>query len=247
MPRYKGLLEYKGTPFVGWQRQPEGISVQSCLEEAIFRFCKERVATHASGRTDSGVHALGQVVHFDISEYWPAFKVRDAINYHLKPYPIALLDVEEAPATFHARFSAIGRSYEYHILNRYAPVTLDQGRAWRISPPLDTARMQEGAHMLVGTNDFTTFRSTACQAVSAIKTLDVFDVRQEGDRIIFFLKSRSFLHHQVRNMVGTLAKVGLHQWSLDKLQAALQAKDRRCGGPMAPSHGLYFHKAYYPQ
>jgi tRNA pseudouridine38-40 synthase len=234
-----------GTTFVGWQRQPQGVSVQKCLEEALFAFCQEPVVTHAAGRTDSGVHAQAQVVHFDISRPWPPFKVRDAVNYHLKPHPIALLEVEEVPDTFHARFSAVGRSYEYQILNRYAPLALDKGRVWRISRPLDTELMQRGADLLVGTHDFTTFRSTECQAASPVKTLDIFDIRQEGSRIICFLKSRSFLHHQVRNMVGTLVKVGLQQWSLEKLQHALEAKDRRCGGPMAPADGLYFHKAYY--
>jgi tRNA pseudouridine38-40 synthase len=248
MIRYKGLLEYVGTPFVGWQRQPQDLSVQECLEKALFKFSGYPVETYASGRTDSGVHALGQVVHFDLEKHYPLFHIRDGINYYLKPYPIALQEVTEAPPNFHARFSAIARSYEYHIINRYAPLTHDVDRAWRLAPVLDLEAMRRGAEMLLGTHDFTSFRSIKCQAVSPIKTLDVFEIYERpGDRIVCFLKARSFLHHQVRNMVGTLAKVGLHRWSLERLQEALQAKDRRKGGPMAPACGLYFYKAYYPE
>jgi tRNA pseudouridine38-40 synthase len=246
MTRYMGVLEYMGTPFVGWQRQPEGLSVQALLEEAIFKFTHEVSSTYACGRTDSGVHALGQVVHFDINKYsYDEFKIRDAINYYLKPYPIALLDVKRVADDFHARFSAQARSYEYHILNRYAPLTLMKNRVWRIARPLDIQSMQYAANALIGTHDFTTFRATECKASSPIKTLDVFDIKKVNDTVICFVKARSFLHHQVRNMVGTIVNVGLGKWSVERFVQALAAKDRRQGGPMAPACGLYFYKAYY--
>lgn len=245
MPRYKAIVEYDGTPFMGWQRQPCHPSVQQHIEESIKKFSGRFSLTHAAGRTDTGVHAKGQVIHFDLEKEWPSFKVRDAVNYYLKPLPICLMHVERVADDFHARFSAIARSYRYVILNRYAPLALDQHRAWRVPQPLDVETMGKAAHSLVGTRDFSTFRGADCQAASPLKTLDVFEVTQEDAYIIFFIKARSFLHHQVRNMVGTLKLVGLGNWTLQDFMNATEACDRRCGGAMAPAAGLYFLKAYY--
>jgi len=245
MPRYKLTVEYDGTPFSGWQRQKDRMSVQQALEEAIFRFSGEQTTTQASGRTDAGVHALGQVVHFDLSTDRDPFRVREALNYHLRPNPVVVVDCETAPETFEARFSALARHYEYRILNRRAPAALERHQVWHVPMPLDADVMHEAAQRILGLHDFTTFRSSECQAKSPLRTLDHFAVRRELDHIVVTASARSFLHHQVRSMVGSLKLVGEGKWSPADFRAALDAADRsRCGG-MAPSTGLYFMKVDY--
>jgi tRNA pseudouridine38-40 synthase len=243
--RFKLTLEYDGGPFVGWQRQDNGPSVQQTLEEAIFGFSGERVTSFAAGRTDAGVHALGQVVHFDLARETTAATVMDAVNFHLKPNPIAVLAAEIAPEDFHARFSAKARAYRYRILNRRAPLALERGRAWQVQPPLDEAAMQAAADRLVGHHDFTSFRSSICQAASPEKTLDRLAVRREGELLSIEAGARSFLHHQVRNMVGTLKLVGEGKWTADDVAAALAARDRAKAGPTAPPEGLYLTEVRY--
>lgn len=239
MIRYRLTLEYDGGPFVGWQRQAIGLSIQEALEEALRRFSGESPTVFAAGRTDAGVHALGQVAHFDLARSFPTATVRDALNFHLKPHPISVLAAEEAAPDFHARFSATSRAYVYRILNRRARPALEAGRRWWLPIPLDTARMAEAARVLVGCHDFTTFRAALCQAKSPIKTLDVLDVARQGDEILIGASARSFLHHQVRNMVGTLKWVGEGKWTAADVKAALDARDRKAGGPTAPAHGLF--------
>jgi tRNA pseudouridine38-40 synthase len=246
MTRFRLLVEYDGGPYVGWQRQENGASIQQALEEAIFAFCGERVTTTGAGRTDAGVHALGQVVHLDIARACSAETLRDAVNFHLKPQPIAVLAAAEASPDFHARFSAIGRRYLYRILNRRAPPVLERGRAWWVPLPLDTAAMQEAAQRLVGRHDFTSFRSSICQAASPLKTLDRLEVEQQGEEIRIHAAARSFLHHQVRNMAGSLKLVGEGRWSADDIAAALAARDRRAAGPTAPPEGLFLMEVRYP-
>ena len=246
MTRFRLLVEYDGGPYVGWQRQENGASIQQALEEAIFAFCGERVATTGAGRTDAGVHALGQVVHLDIVRQCRAETLRDAVNFHLKPQPIAVLAAAEAGPDFHARFSAIGRRYLYRIVCRRAPLALERGRAWWVPVPLDAAAMQEAARRLVGRHDFTSFRSSICQAASPVKTLDRLDVEQEGEEIRIHAAARSFLHHQVRNMAGSLKLVGEGRWSGDDIAAALAARDRRAAGPTAPPEGLFLMEVRYP-
>ena len=246
MTRFRLLVEYDGGPYVGWQRQENGASIQQALEEAVFAFCGERVATVAAGRTDAGVHALGQVVHLDIVRQCSAETLRDAVNFHLKPQPIAVLAAAEAGPDFHARFSAIDRRYLYRVLNRRAPPVLERGRAWWVPVPLDAAAMQEAAQRLVGRHDFTSFRSSICQAASPVKTLDRLDVEQEGEEIRIHAAARSFLHHQVRNMAGSLKLVGEGRWSGDDIAAALAARDRRAAGPTAPPEGLFLMEVRYP-
>jgi tRNA pseudouridine38-40 synthase len=243
--RFKLTLEYDGGPFVGWQRQDNGPSVQQALEEAVFGFSGERVTSFAAGRTDAGVHALGQVVHFDLARETTAATVMDAVNFHLKPNPIAVLAAEIAPEDFHARFSAKARAYRYRILNRRAPLALERGRAWQVQPPLDEAAMQAAADRLVGHHDFTSFRSSICQAASPEKTLDRLAVRREGELLLIEAGARSFLHHQVRNMVGTLKLVGEGKWTADDVAAALAARDRAKAGPTAPPEGLYLTEVRY--
>ena len=238
MPRYKATIEYDGGGYVGWQRQDTGPSIQQALEEAVEKFCGERVAAVAAGRTDSGVHALGQVAHFDLERPRPPDEVRDAVNHHLRPAPIALLAVEAVDDGFHARFSARERVYRYRIVNRRSPLALDRGRAWWVATPLDDAAMGAAARLLVGEHDFSSFRASVCQAASPVKTLDALDVERRGDEIAVTARARSFLHHQVRNMVGTLELVGEGKWSADDVAAALAARDRRSGGPTAPAEGL---------
>ena len=245
MTRFKLTLEYDGSGFVGWQRQAIGMSVQQALEEAVFRTTAETVQVQGAGRTDAGVHALAQVAHVDVEKDIAADKIRDAVNYHLKPAPIAVVAAEIAAPDFHARFSATGRSYLYRIVNRRAPLTVDLGRAWRIGTPLDAAAMQDAAQVLAGTHDFTTFRATLCQAKSPVKTLDRLSVHRVGEEIQIVAESRSFLHHQVRNMVGTLRLVGEGKWSKDDVQAALDARDRSEGGPTSPPDGLYLTRVKY--
>ncbi|AVM75826.1 tRNA pseudouridine(38-40) synthase TruA [Magnetospirillum gryphiswaldense] len=245
MPRFKLLIEYHGTPFVGWQRQDNGISVQGEVEAAIFRFCGLETTVTAAGRTDAGVHATGQVIHFDLDRDVSAERVQGALNYHLKPHPIAVRAVEIVPDDFHARFSALGRSYLYRIVNRRAPVAIERERVWWVSVPLNAEAMQEAAQHLLGRHDFTSFRAAACQAQSPDKTLDLLQVTRTDEEIRMIAEARSFLHHQVRNMVGTLKLVGEGKWHPDRVKAALEARDRAAAGPTAPPDGLYLTGVVY--
>ena len=246
MTRFALTLEFDGAPFFGLQRQSHGPSVQQAVEEGIHAFTGEDVRLHSAGRTDSGVHALGMVSHVDIEKPFEAFRLGEAINAHLRPNPIAVVHCEEKPDDWHARFSCIGRSYEYRIVNRRAPLTLDKGKAWLVTRPLDADAMHEAAQHLVGRHDFTTFRSVHCQANDPVKTLDQLDVSREGEHVIVRAAARSFLHHQVRSMVGTLSLVGLGQWEPQQVRDVLQAKDRQQLGLNAPPDGLYFMRAIYP-
>jgi tRNA pseudouridine38-40 synthase len=246
MPRYKLTIEYDGTPFVGWQVQDNGVSVQGVLTAAVAAFCGERVHVQGAGRTDAGVHALGQVAHLDLAKAWDADTVRDAINAQLRPHPVAVLAAEPAADDFDARFSALNRHYVYRIVNRRADLTLEAGRAWRAPRPLDTAAMQAAARRLLGRHDFTTFRAAECQAKSPVKTLDWLDVERHGDELRIHASARSFLHHQVRSMVGSLVQVGDGRWSADDLARALAARDRKSCGPVAPPDGLYLVRVDYP-
>jgi tRNA pseudouridine38-40 synthase len=245
MPRYKLTIEYDGTPFVGWQVQDNGVSVQGVLAEAAQAFAGERAVVGGAGRTDAGVHALGQVAHVDLAKDWPADTVRDALNAHLRPHPIAVILAERAADDFDARFSAIKRHYRYRIVNRRADLALEAHRAWRIPRPLDAAAMHDAAQRLVGRHDFTTFRSTECQAKSPVKTLDSLDVARDGDEVRITAIARSFLHNQVRSMVGSLVHVGEGKWSADDLAAALAARDRAACGQVAPPQGLYLVRVEY--
>jgi tRNA pseudouridine38-40 synthase len=243
--RYKLTIEYDGTPFVGWQMQDNGASVQSALTDAIAAFAGERVAVQGAGRTDAGVHALGQVAHVDLAKEWDNDTVRDAINFHLRPRPVAVLTAEQVEPAFDARFSAIKRHYLYRIVNRRADLTLAHNRAWRVPRPLDAAAMHAAAQTLVGRHDFTTFRAAECQAKSPVKTLDRLDVGRDGDEVRVEASARSFLHHQVRSMVGSLVHVGEGKWSADDLAGALAARDRSVCGQVAPPHGLYLVRVEY--
>lgn len=245
MPRYKLTIEYDGTPFVGWQVQADGRSVQGELAAAIERFCGERVVVRGAGRTDAGVHARGQVGHIDLEKPWPPDTVRDAINFHLKPNPIVVLTSEEVDAAFDARFSAVARHYRYRILSRRAPPAIEADRVWWVPVPLDIAAMQDAAKVLVGRHDFTTFRAAACQAASPVKTLDRLDVAANGDEIWIDASARSFLHHQVRSLVGALKAVGAGRWSRQDLERALASRDRKRCAPVAPAAGLYFMRVDY--
>ena len=245
MPRYKLTIEYDGTPFVGWQVQDNGPSVQGVLTEAIAAFTGERVAVAGAGRTDAGVHALGQVAHVDLAKDWDGDTVRDAVNFHLRPQPIAVLTAEQVAENFDARFSATKRHYLYRIVNRRADLALDQNRAWRVPRPLDADAMHAAAQKLVGRHDFTTFRAAECQAKSPVKTLDQLDVKRDGDEVRITAAARSFLHHQVRSMVGSLVHVGEGKWSAEDLAAALAARDRTRCGQVAPPQGLYLVRVEY--
>src|SRR5215212_8704417 len=245
MPRYKLLIEYDGTPFVVWQMQASGLSVQGVLEAALATFCGERVRVRGAGRTDAGVHALGQVAHVDLTKNWDTDTVRDALNAHLRPHPVAVLAAEQVPDTFDARFSAIKRHYRYRIANRRADLTVERGCVWRVPRPLDHQSMHAGAQRLVGKHDFTTFRDSECQAKSPIKTLDQLDVTRAGDEVTVSTSARSFLHSQVRSMVGALVAVGDGRWSADDLAAALAARDRTMCAPLAPPGGLYLVRVDY--
>ena len=245
--RYKLTLEFFGTGLVGWQKQNEGRSVQSILSEAAKKFCHEDIVFYGAGRTDAGVHALGMVCHVDMPQEYPAYKVMDALNYHLKWQPVSVLKSERVTADFEARFSATKRYYRYHIINRRAPLTFQTDRAWHVKFPLDAKLMHKAAQILVGHHDFTTFRSVECQSKSAIKTLDQLDVWREGENIYFDTSARSFLHHQVRSMVGSLYYVGRGKWTIDKLQQSLDACDRRTLAHNAPPEGLYFVDVDYPK
>ena len=245
MPRYKLTLEYDGTPFVGWQMQENGPSVQGRLAEAIKAFSGEDTIPRGAGRTDAGVHALGQIAHFDLAKDWACDKVRDALNAQLRPDPISVLACELVPDGFEARFSANARHYLYLIVNRRSPLALERERAWHVIQPLDAAIMQAAAQVLIGHHDFTTFRSTECQAPSPMKTLDRLAVSRHGEEVRIEASARSFLHNQVRSMVGSLKLVGDGKWTANDLQQALEARDRSACGPVAPSCGLYLMKVDY--
>ena len=239
MPRYRLTLEYDGGPYRGFQAQAGLPTIQASLERAVTAFCGESVRVHAAGRTDAGVHATGQAAHFDLEKHWSPQTVRNALNAHLRPEPIVVLAVEAAPLDWHARFSATGRRYRYRILNRLSPPALEQGRVWHVKKPLDAEAMHAAAQVLVGHHDFTTFRDLACQANSPMKTLDAAAVRREGCEVVLEFASRSFLHRQVRSMTGSIAEVGVGRWTADDLKAALDARDRRACGQVAPADGLY--------
>jgi len=248
--RWKLTLEYEGAGFVGWQRQDNGLSVQQALEEAVMAFSGETVTLQGAGRTDSGVHASGQVAHLDLNRDCDAKTLRDAVNFHLKPRPVAILTAEPAAPDFHARFSARGRKYRYRIVNRRAPLVLDRGRAWFVARPLDAAAMAAAAARLLGRHDFSSFRAAECQAPSPVKTLDVLRVAvvsedATGQTLEIVAEARSFLHHQVRNMVGSLRLVGEGKWSPEDMTRVLAARNRCVAGPTAPPEGLYLTAVVY--
>ena len=245
MPRYRLTIEYDGGPYRGFQAQAELPSVQGAIEAAVLGFTGETVRIHAAGRTDTGVHATGQVIHLDLTRDWKPEVVMNALNAHLVPQPVAVLDAVVVADDWHARFSAKARRYQYRILNRPAPPALDRGKVWHVKKPLDAAAMQDAAQVLVGHHDFTTFRDMQCQAKSPVKTLDVADVRREGDHVLLVFTGRSFLHRQVRSMAGSIVEVGVGRWTRADLAAALEAKDRRACGPVAPADGLYFTGVRY--
>jgi tRNA pseudouridine38-40 synthase len=245
VPRYKLILEYDGTPFVGWQIQRAGTSVQGVLTDALARFCGHSVKVAGAGRTDAGVHATGQVAHVDLAKDYRADKVRDAVNAHLRPHPVAVISAEKVADSFDARFSAKKRHYLYRIVNRRADLALDRTRAWRVPRRLDVEAMNDAAQKLIGKHDFTTFRSTECQAKSPVKTLDALAVSRDGDEVRIETSARSFLHNQVRSMVGSLVLVGDGKWRADDLNDALAATDRARCGPVAPPEGLYLMRVDY--
>jgi tRNA pseudouridine38-40 synthase len=245
MPRYRLTIEYDGRPYRGFQAQGDLPSVQGSIERAVKAFCGEALRLQAAGRTDTGVHASGQVIHIDLQKAWPPDVVRDALNAHLVPEPISVLASAVAPEGWHARFSATERRYLYRILDRKSPPALDRGRVWHVKKPLDAAAMHAAAQSLVGHHDFTTFRDLACQAKSPMKTLDEARVWREGEEVRLAFASRSFLHRQVRSMAGSLAEVGLGRWSATDLKTALEAKDRKACGPVAPADGLYLTGVAY--
>lgn len=245
MPRYKLTLEYDGTDYVGFQRQDSGPSIQAALEMAAERLCQQTVIVFAAGRTDAGVHATGQVVHFDLPKAYPPDTVRDALNAHLRPQPIAILHAEAVSETFHARFAATRRTYRYIIVNRTAPLALAVLRAWHVRHPLNIAAMNAAAAHVLGHHDFSSFRATQCQAKSPHKTLDHLALHRDGERVVLAAHARSFLHHQVRNLTGTLVQVGLGRLDADALPAILAARDRAAAGPTAPACGLYLTGVAY--
>ena len=245
MTRFALTLEFDGTPFMGLQRQAHGPSVQQAVEEAVGRITGEAVTLHAAGRTDAGVHALAMRVHVDIAKPMAPFRLMEALNFHLRPDPIAVLDCETVATDWHARFSCTGRAYIYRVANRRAPLTLDRDRAWQVPQPLDADAMHRAAQALVGQHDFTTFRSVHCQARSPLKTLDRLAVSRVGDEVRIETEARSFLHHQVRSMVGCLALVGMGRWQEGQVADALAARDRQALGLNAPACGLYFRWARY--
>ena len=246
MTRFALTLEFDGGPFFGLQRQGHGPSVQEAVERAVLEVTGETVTMHSAGRTDSGVHALAMVSHVDVAKAFEPFRLMEALNARLRPDPIAVLACEAKPDHWHARFSCIGRRYRYRIRNRRAPLTLERGRAWHVARPLDAEAMHRAAQALVGHHDFTTFRSVQCQSASPLKTLDRLTVRRAGEEVLIEAAARSFLHHQVRSMVGCLALVGMGRWREEQMAEALAARDRQALGLNAPPHGLYFVRALYP-
>jgi tRNA pseudouridine38-40 synthase len=244
--RFRLWVEYDGGPFMGWQRQAHGPSVQQAIEEAVAAITGEPALLHAAGRTDAGVHALAMSAHVDVAREITPFRLTEALNAKLRPLPVAILQAEAVAGDWHARFSCIGRRYVYRIINRRAPLALEAGKAWQVTVPLDAEAMDAAAKRLVGRHDFTTFRSAHCQSESPLKSLDRLYVVRSGDRIEVHAEARSFLHHQERSMVGCLQLVGRGKWSVDDLQAALEAKDRAALGYNAPPDGLYFVEALYP-
>jgi len=246
MTRFALTLEFDGTPFNGLQRQSNGPSVQQSVEDALTRITGEQATLHSAGRTDAGVHALGMRSHVDLEKNITAFRLMGALNAHLRPDPIAVTACEIVPDDWHARFSCTGRRYLYRIVNRRAPLALQRNRAWQVPTPLDADAMHGAAQVLVGRHDFTTFRSIHCQAADPVKTLDRLDVERVGDDVHIHAAARSFLHHQVRSMVGCLKLVGTGTWDSTRLAAALAARDRGALGLNAPPHGLYFVEAVYP-
>jgi tRNA pseudouridine38-40 synthase len=245
VPRYRLLLEYDGGPYRGWQAQANGPSVQAALEAAITAFAGEQARVTGAGRTDTGVHASGQVAHFDLEKAWPADTVRDAMNAHLWPQPVSVLTAEAVGEDFHARFSATGRRYLFRIMDRRSPPALLRGRVWWVRRGLDAEAMAEAAQVLVGRHDFTTFRDVNCQAKDPVKTLDAVEVRRDGEEVRLTFAARSFLHRQVRSMTGTLAEVGAGRWTADDVRAALEARDRARCAPVAPPEGLYLKAVTY--
>lgn len=250
MPRYALKIEYDGRPFCGWQVQKGLPSVQEAVEAALSRLDPDVPRIAAAGRTDTGVHATGQVAHCDMARDWAPFRLMEALNHHLRPHPVAIVDCALAPEGFHARFSAIERRYQFRLLSRRAPPTFDAGRVWHVKHALAMAPMQEAARHLLGTHDFTTFRASQCQASSPIKTLDVVDITVHsipyGQEFVFHLRARSFLHNQVRSIVGTLERVGAGAWTPEDVKVALQARDRAASGPVSPPYGLYLTGVGYP-
>lgn len=245
MARYKLIIEYDGGPFAGWQLQADALTVQGVLEDAVSVLAGGRPVVHAAGRTDAGVHAMGQVAHVDLERNWQTRVLRNAINAHLRPHPVSVLAVEEVGPDFHARFSAMRRHYLYRIVNRPAPLALERGKAWWHPVALNHEAMHEAAQALIGKHDFTTFRASSCQAQSPVKTLDRLDVTRDGDVIDIIVEARSFLHHQVRSMVGSLKLVGDGKWPVKELGNALRACDRTRCGPVAPPSGLYLTQVDY--
>ncbi|MEJ0095567.1 MAG: tRNA pseudouridine(38-40) synthase TruA [Methylocella sp.] len=245
MPRYKLLIEYDGAPYVGWQRQTNGIAVQEVIETAIAAFCGEDIRIRGAGRTDAGVHAKGQVAHADLTKEWRGDVLRDALNSYLRPQPVAILAAEQVSEAFDARFSAVRRHYLYKIVNRRAPLTFERGLSWLVKRDLDAGAMQEAAQKLLGRHDFSTFRDSECQAESPLRTLDQLDITRSGEQIHIRAAARSFLHSQVRSMVGSLEHVGSGRWSVQDMVAAFEARDRRRCGMVAPPDGLYFMQVDY--
>ncbi len=246
MARYKLLIEYDGKDYAGWQRQKNAPSIQQALEEAVVAFCGEVATVQGAGRTDAGVHAIGMIAHVDIEKPTNAATVQDALNFHLSPAPVSILDVHAVSDEFHARFSCVARHYVYKIINRRAPLSLDAGRAWRIGTPLDDKAMHKAAQYLKGKHDFTTFRASICQAQSPVKTLDFIEVQRNGALIEMRCHAPSFLHNQVRSFAGSLIEVGKGRWAPDKIRQILSAKQRSACGQVAPPDGLYFVQADYP-
>ena len=245
MPRYKLIVEYDGRPFAGWQIQADQLTVQGLLTAAVEALSGDKTLVQGAGRTDAGVHARAQVAHADLTKEWDTDTIRDGLNAHLRPHPIAILAAERAADDFNARTSAIRRHYLYRIINRRADLTLEAGRAWRVPRPLDAAAMHKAAQRLIGKHDFTTFRSTECQAKSPVKTMDILKVERSDEDVYVIAVARSFLHNQVRSMVGSLVPVGEGKWSPDDLAKALEARDRAACGPVAPPDGLYLSKVEY--
>jgi tRNA pseudouridine38-40 synthase len=245
MPRYKLTLEYDGAPFVGWQRQDNGLSVQEAIETALEALGGERVTIRGAGRTDTGVHALGQVAHASLVKDWRCDVLRDGLNAHMRPLPVAILTAERVPDNFDARFSAVQRLYLYKIVNRRSPLTVERGRAWLVKRKLDSEAMQEAARVLLGSHDFSTFRASQCQAKNPVRTLERLDVLRDGEDIHIWASARSFLHSQVRSIVGSLEQVGSGKWSVTDMRAALEARDRRRCGVVAPPEGLYLAAVDY--